>query len=56
MGEQCYLVIFVDDRTLVFADHAGKKKEYRHAWQVLTWLKDSFGVSPESVPVELIDA
>lgn len=52
--ESCYLIIAIAGREHVFADHAGKKKEYRHAWQIRDWLKTSFDVSPDSVPVELI--
>jgi hypothetical protein len=50
----CYLIIVVDGRSYVFADHAGQKKEYRHAWQVRSWLKSTFGISTDSIPVEMI--
>jgi hypothetical protein len=52
--DRCYLIIVVAGHSHVFADHAGEKKEYRHAWQIREWLKTSFDVPPDSVPVELI--
>jgi hypothetical protein len=55
LGEKCYLVVVVAGRAHVFADHAGEKKEYRHAWQIRDWLKRSFDISPDSVAVEPID-
>ncbi len=54
LDAKCYLVIFVDGRSLVFADHAGKKKQYRHAWQIRSWLKKAFGISADALPVEPI--
>ena len=52
--EKCYLIIVLEGHSHVFSDHAGAKKEYRHAWQVRDWLKAAFGISPDSVAVEKI--
>jgi hypothetical protein len=52
-GAICYLIITVDGESHVFADERGKRKEYRHAWQVREWLETTFSIPPNSVPVEV---
>jgi len=52
LRSQCYLIITIGDTAHVLCDSKGISKQYRHAWQIREWLKDSFGIQPELVPVE----
>ena len=31
----------------------GESLDYRHAWQIRDWLREEFGIAPDSVPVEV---
>ncbi len=50
----CYLLIYFDDSVKIFTDKKGKRKAYRHAWQIKDWLEKTFGINPDDVPVEKI--
>ena len=50
----CYLIVVVNGHSHVFADHTGRMKEYRHAWQIRSWLSEAFGIPGDSIPVESI--
>lgn len=49
-----YLVVTANGRSYVFADHAGNKKEYRHAWQIRSWLEETFAIPGETAIIEMI--
>ncbi len=51
VGSECYLIVTAGGKSHVFADYAGKRKVYRHAWQIRDWLQSTFGIPGDSVPV-----
>lgn len=48
----CYLIIRLEGEDRTFVNQFGKSPEYRHAWQIRKWLREHFGIEPESVPVK----
>ena len=54
-GSDCYLIVVVDGVPHVFTDSKGKRKVYRHVWQIREWLESTYGIQRDSVPVELMD-
>lgn len=49
-----YLIVVIAGHPHVFADHAGKQKEYRHAWQIRSWLQEQFDIPGETAALETI--
>ncbi|NJK92778.1 MAG: hypothetical protein HC904_13730 [Blastochloris sp.] len=43
-----YLTITYQQETHVYSSKDGKRKDYRHAWQIKDWLKSRFGIEPAS--------
>jgi hypothetical protein len=53
-GRDCYLVINAGGKSQVYSDNRGKKKVYRHAWQLKDWLKKAFGIESDAIQVNEI--
>ncbi|MBS0631754.1 MAG: hypothetical protein JSS11_07545 [Verrucomicrobia bacterium] len=51
-----YLIVVIKGRPRVFADHTGKHKEYRHTWQIRSWLQEQFDIPGETATLETISA
>lgn len=45
----CYLIIHLNGAGHTLTDKTGKCKEYRHAWQAVSWLEKSFGIEKEDI-------
>jgi hypothetical protein len=53
-SEECFLLIALDGDSHVYSDKKGKKKQYRHAWQIKQWLQSRFGIDPATIEVKEI--
>lgn len=47
----CSLIIKSNGEEHCFVSRAGKRLDYRHAWQIREWLEKKFGIETEKVPV-----
>ncbi|HAW52256.1 MAG TPA: hypothetical protein DCX54_08015 [Flavobacteriales bacterium] len=51
---RCYLLIYNENSAHIYTDNNGKRKEYRHAWQIREWLQEKFGIDANEIQVEKI--
>lgn len=51
LDDMHFLVVTADGESVPFADHTGKHKTYRHAWQIRSWLHEEFGIEGADIPV-----
>ncbi|MDH3349870.1 MAG: hypothetical protein OEM02_17415 [Desulfobulbaceae bacterium] len=54
LEHRCYLLIYIENSSHIYTDIQGKRKEYRHAWQIKEWLQEKFGIDTTEVQVEKI--
>lgn len=40
----CFLIVYIENKPYVFVDKSGKQKTYRHGWQITRWLKNRFDI------------
>jgi hypothetical protein len=52
-GSSCWLIIRLNGEDHCFLNRFGKTPQFHHAWQIRDWLKERFGIAPESVAVEV---
>ncbi|MGJ8638248.1 MAG: hypothetical protein ACSHYA_02550 [Opitutaceae bacterium] len=41
----CYLIVEYQGNKHVLTDEKGRRKEYRHAWQIKQWLAERYGLT-----------
>lgn len=51
----CYLIIHLNGTVHTLTDKTGRRKEYRHAWQAVSWLEKSFGIEKEDIDFTKIE-
>ena len=54
LEHRCYLLIYIDNSAHIYTDDNGKRKEYRHAWQIKEWLQEKFAIDANEIQVEKI--
>ena len=46
---KCYLIIHFATYSRTLINKFGKRKEYRHIWQILDWLKVNFDIEKDQL-------